>query len=143
MHPMISATIDDGDKIVVDATRRTRPRIGRSTASRARCSRTLHGERVRGVPRKSLEIQGTGYRAELRPGSNLLLLNVGSRIPGASNCSPLRAPRLRWRRPPRLHNEVGIDKQIVGQQAALIRKQRPPEPYRGKGIRYQGEVGPA
>jgi large subunit ribosomal protein L6 len=52
---------------------------------------------------------------------------------------PIEGAAFEVETPTRLH-VVGIDKQVVGQQAALVRKQRPPEPYRGKGIRYQGEV---
>lgn len=113
--------------------------------SNAPTHRALHGltrallaNMVTGVSdgfRKSLEIQGTGYRAELR-GSNLVL-NVGYSHP--VELQPLEGAAFEVETPTRVH-VVGIDKQVVGQQAALIRKQRPPEPYRGKGIRYAGEV---
>jgi large subunit ribosomal protein L6 len=132
IHPTIAATLDDGTVVV------TRP-------SNAPMHRALHGltrallaNMITGVSagfRKSLEIQGTGYRAELR-GSNLLL-NVGYSHP--VEMQPIEGAAFEVETPTRLH-VVGIDKQVVGQQAALIRKQRPPEPYRGKGIRYQGEV---
>jgi large subunit ribosomal protein L6 len=132
MHPMISATIDDGTVVV------TRPSNAPTHRALHGLTRALLANMITGVSagfRKSLEIQGTGYRAELR-GSNLLL-NVGYSHP--VELQPLEGAAFEVETPTRLH-VVGIDKQIVGQQAALIRKQRPPEPYRGKGIRYQGEV---
>jgi large subunit ribosomal protein L6 len=132
MHPMISATINDGTVVV------TRPSDAPTHRALHGLTRALLANMITGVSsgfRKSLEIQGTGYRAELR-GSNLLL-NVGYSHP--VELQPLEGAAFEVETPTRLH-VVGIDKQIVGQQAALIRKQRPPEPYRGKGIRYQGEV---
>ncbi|MBM4414848.1 MAG: 50S ribosomal protein L6 [Chloroflexi bacterium] len=132
MHSAIGATLDEG-RIVV-----TRP-------SNAPTHRMLHGltrallaNMVRGVSdgfRKSLEIQGTGYRAELR--GQQLVLTVGYSHPVMME--PMDGAGFELESPTRLH-VVGIDKQVVGQQAALVRKVRPPEPYRGKGIRYAGEV---
>ncbi len=82
-----------------------------------------------------LEIEGVGYRAEL-DGKNLVL-NVGYSHPvvmeppeGISFDVDMRARQIKV---------SGYDKQVVGQVAADIRKVRPPEPYKGKGIRYQGE----
>ena len=82
-----------------------------------------------------LEIEGVGYRAEL-DGKNLVL-NVGYSHPvvveppeGISFDVETRARQIKV---------SGYDKQAVGQVAANIRKVRPPEPYKGKGIRYQGE----
>ncbi len=132
MHPSISAT-KDGETLVV-----TRPSNAPTHRALHGLTRALLANMVTGVSegfRKSLEIQGTGYRAELR-GSNLLL-NVGYSHP--VELQPLAGAAFEVETPTRVH-VVGIDKQIVGQQAALIRKQRPPEPYRGKGIRYAGEV---
>src|SRR3954466_3303949 len=100
-------------------------------------TRTLIANMVEGVTKgfeKHLEIQGVGYRAALR-GTDLEL-NVGY------SHSVVIKPR------PGITFEVpvptqvvvrGIDKQVVGQTAAEIRKVRPPEPYKGKGIRYEGE----
>ena len=86
--------------------------------------------------RKSLEIQGVGYRvakAGERPELHARLLASG-RLRGARRGS--RSPsRARTR-----STSTGIDKQRVGQVAAEIRDLRPPEPYKGKGIRYEGEV---
>ena len=84
--------------------------------------------------RKSLEIQGTGYRAELR--GQTLVLSVG--FSHQVELEPLDGARFELETPTLVHVE-GIDKQIVGQQAALVRRARPPEPYQGKGIRYRGE----
>ena len=100
-------------------------------------TRSLVANMVEGVTKgfeKRLEIQGVGYRAALR--GTTLELNVGY------SHSVVKEP------PQGISFEVptpteivvkGIDKQRVGQIAAEIRKVRPPEPYKGKGIRYQGE----
>jgi large subunit ribosomal protein L6 len=83
---------------------------------------------------KRLEIQGVGYRAQLR-GSDLELAL------GYSHPVPIKAPagiEFEVPQPTRIVVK-GIDKQAVGEVAANIRKQRPPEPYKGKGIRYEGE----
>ena len=101
-------------------------------------TRSLISNMVVGVTEgfeKRLEIQGVGYRAQLK-GKNLELAL------GYSHPVPIEAPdghRVRgavarprsWSR--------GISKQLVGETAARIRKQRPPEPYKGKGIRYKDE----
>src|SRR5918911_1006633 len=100
-------------------------------------TRSLLANMVEGVTngfQKRLEIQGVGYRAALR-GTDLEL-NVGLSHPVV-----IRAPAgITFEVP--TPNEVivkGIDKQRVGQTAAEVRKTRPPEPYKGKGIRYAGE----
>jgi large subunit ribosomal protein L6 len=132
IHPTITATVDDGSVVI------TRPSNAPTHRALHGLTRALLANMVTGVSsgfRKSLEIQGTGYRAELR-GSNLVL-NVGYSHP--VEMQPIAGAAFEVETPTRLH-VVGIDKQVVGQQAALIRKQRPPEPYRGKGIRYVGEV---
>jgi len=83
---------------------------------------------------KRLEIQGVGYRASLRGVD--LELNVGFSHPVV-----LKAPQgITFEVPTPTEVIVkGIDKQQVGQTAAEVRKVRPPEPYKGKGIRYEGE----
>ena len=100
-------------------------------------TRTLIANMVEGVTNgfsKRLEIQGVGYRASLRGVD--LELNVGF-----SHSVVLKAPQgITFEVPTPTEVIVkGIDKQQVGQIAAEIRKVRPPEPYKGKGIRYQGE----
>jgi large subunit ribosomal protein L6 len=100
-------------------------------------TRTLVANMVEGVTKgfeKRLEIQGVGYRASLR--GTALELNVGF-----SHSVVKDAPAgITYEVPTQTEVVVkGIDKQQVGQIAAEIRKVRPPEPYKGKGIRYQGE----
>jgi large subunit ribosomal protein L6 len=100
-------------------------------------TRTLIANMVEGVTagfRKRLEIQGVGYRAALRGVD--LELNVGY-----SHSVVLKAPQgITFEVPTPTEVIVrGIDKQQVGQIAAEVRKVRPPEPYKGKGIRYEGE----
>jgi large subunit ribosomal protein L6 len=100
-------------------------------------TRTLVANMVEGVTNgfeKRLEIQGVGYRAALS-GTNLEL-QVGYSHP--VRITPRQGIEFEVPAP----NQVivrGIDKQMVGQTAAEIRKVRPPEPYKGKGIRYEGE----
>jgi large subunit ribosomal protein L6 len=100
-------------------------------------TRTLVANMVQGVTagyEKRLEIQGVGYRAQLK-GKNLEL------AVGYSHPVPIEAPagiEFEVPQPTRIVVK-GISKQLVGETAAIIRKQRPPEPYKGKGIRYEGE----
>jgi len=100
-------------------------------------TRTLIANMVEGVTKgfeKRLELQGVGYRAALQ-GSDLRL-DVGYSHPVVK-----KAPQgISFEVP--VPTEVvvkGVDKQQVGQVAAEVRKVRPPEPYKGKGIRYRGE----
>ena len=100
-------------------------------------TRTLIANMVEGVTQgfeKRLEIQGVGYRAALA-GSNLEL-QVG--YSHTVRITPREGISFEVPVPPQVIVR-GIDKQIVGQTAAEIRKVRPPEPYKGKGIRYEGE----
>ncbi len=100
-------------------------------------TRSLIANMVEGVTdgfEKRLEIQGVGYRAALK-GKNLELAL------GYSHPVAIEAPEgIEFEVPQPTEVIVrGIDKQLVGQVAADIRKRRPPEPYKGKGIRYKGE----
>ena len=100
-------------------------------------TRTLIANMVTGVTEgfeKKLEIQGVGYRAALK-GKDLEL------AVGYSHPVEIPAPEgIEFDVPqPTAVVVRGISKQQVGQVAAVIRKQRPPEPYKGKGIRYEGE----
>jgi large subunit ribosomal protein L6 len=100
-------------------------------------TRTLIANMVEGVTKgfeKRLEIQGVGYRAGLRGTS--LELNVGYSHPVV--IEPRAGIEFEVPAPTQVIVK-GIDKQIVGQTAAEVRKVRPPEPYKGKGIRYEGE----
>jgi large subunit ribosomal protein L6 len=100
-------------------------------------TRSLVANMVQGVTagyEKRLEIQGVGYRAQMK-GKNLEL------AVGYSHPVPIEAPKgIEFEVPQPTRVVVkGISKQQVGEIAAIIRKQRPPEPYKGKGIRYEGE----
>jgi large subunit ribosomal protein L6 len=100
-------------------------------------TRTLVANMVEGVTKgfeKRLELQGVGYRAALR--GSAIELNVGFSHPVA-----IEAPAGVTFEVPTPTSIVvkGVDKQQVGQTAAEIRRVRPPEPYKGKGIRYEGE----
>jgi large subunit ribosomal protein L6 len=100
-------------------------------------TRSLIANMVEGVTdgfEKRLEIQGVGYRAALK-GKNLELAL------GFSHPVSIEAPEgIEFEVPQPTEIIVrGIDKQLVGQVAADIRKRRKPEPYKGKGIRYRGE----
>ena len=100
-------------------------------------TRTLIANMVDGVTKgfeKRLEIQGVGYRANMR-GSDLELA-VGFSHPVI--VTPRAGITFEVPQPTQIIVK-GIDKQMVGQTAAEIRKVRPPEPYKGKGIRYEGE----
>ena len=100
-------------------------------------TRTLVANMVQGVTNgfeKRLEIQGVGYRAAMS-GTNLEL-QVGYSHP--VRITPRQGIEFEVPAPTQVIVR-GIDKQLVGQTAAEIRKVRPPEPYKGKGIRYEGE----
>jgi large subunit ribosomal protein L6 len=100
-------------------------------------TRTLVANMVEGVTKgfeKRLEIQGVGYRASLRGTS--LELAVGFSHPVV--IEPRAGITFEVPAPTQIVVK-GIDKQQVGQTAAEVRKVRPPEPYKGKGIRYEGE----
>ncbi|MGB4861803.1 MAG: 50S ribosomal protein L6 [Tepidiformaceae bacterium] len=99
-------------------------------------SRSLLFNMVTGVTTgyvKTLEVQGVGYRAQLQGSSLQLALGFSHPVvvaPPEGISFTVEGPRV---------NIEGIDKERVGQVAANIRKLRPPEPYKGKGIRYSGE----
>jgi large subunit ribosomal protein L6 len=125
--------VQEGDTVLV--TRRNESRPARQ---RHGLSRTLVANMVEGVSQgfqKRLEIQGVGYRAQVQ-GRNLVL-NVGYSNP--VQIEPPEGIQLA------VENNVnvivsGIDKEVVGNTSARIRAVRPPEPYKGKGIRYAGEM---
>ena len=101
-------------------------------------SRTLVANMVEGVTTgftKTLEIVGVGYRAETKPFGLTLALGYSHPIDYKAPAGiTLRAVN------PTTVEVAGTDKEIVGQVAAEIRSLRPPEPYKGKGVKYQGEV---
>ena len=122
----------DGDKILV-----TRPNDEKENRSLHGLTRTLLNNMVVGVTKgfeKKLEIVGVGYRVEKQAGK--IVLGLGYSHPvvfeegnGITFTCPDQTTII----------VKGIDKQAVGQMAAVIRSKRPPEPYLGKGIKYSGE----
>jgi large subunit ribosomal protein L6 len=122
----------DGDTLLV-----TRPTDRAEHRALHGLTRSLIANMVTGVTEgftKTLEIQGVGYRAVMK-GSDLELAL------GYSHPVPIKAPQgieFEVPQPTRVIIK-GNSKQQVGEIAAVIRKQRPPEPYKGKGIRYEGE----
>lgn len=131
INPLISVEVKDGEVIV------TRPNDEKEARSLHGLSRTLINNMVIGVTEgysKKLEVNGVGYRVQ-KQGKDLIM-NLGyshqvtvSEIPGITievNGT----------------NEIiisGADKQLVGQFASEVREKRPPEPYKGKGIKYADE----
>jgi large subunit ribosomal protein L6 len=100
-------------------------------------TRTLVANMVEGVTKgfaKSLEIQGVGYKAEVKPFGVQLVV-------GFSHPVPYHAPKgIKITVDNNVQVKVeGVDKELVGQVASELRAVRPPEPYKGKGIRYTGE----
>ena len=125
--------VQDGGQIIV-----TRPSDKKQHRALHGLTRSLLANMVQGVAegyRRNLEIQGVGYRA-LKAGDRLAL-QVGYSHPVIMD--PPSGITFVVETPTRLA-VTGIDKELVGEMAARIRKVRPPEPYKGKGIRYQGEV---
>ena len=101
-------------------------------------SRTLVANMIVGVTegyKKTLEINGTGYRVTARGKDLEFALGFSHPV----NVAPPAGITFTVERPTQF-TVAGIDKQLVGEVAANIRKIRPPEPYKGKGVKYQGEV---
>ena len=131
-HPDMILKVE-GNTVIVD-----RPDEEHLHKSLHGLTRTLLNNMVEGVEKgysKTLEVNGTGYRAEKK--GNQLVMRLGfshevfvDEIPGIT--IEVTGP-----------NQIiihGIDKQVVGQFAAEVRGKRPPEPYKGKGIKYSTEV---
>jgi large subunit ribosomal protein L6 len=131
LHPDMRVALDDGTITV------SRPSDETTHKALHGLTRTLVANMIEGVEkgfRKDLEIVGVGYKAEARPYG--LQLSVGF-----SHTVEYRAPqgvKLTAPNPTSIVVE-GADKELVGQVAAELRSVRPPEPYKGKGIRYAGE----
>src|SRR5258706_10442650 len=131
LHEELKVRID-GNQILVE-----RPSDEAKHKALHGLSRTLIRNMIEGVTQgfaKTLEIQGVGYKAEIRPPG--IRLTVGF-------SHPVDFPAPTGIKLTVDNNVIvkveGPDKELVGQVAAEIRKVRPPEPYKGKGIRYQGE----
>jgi len=132
-HPDIEISLEEG------VLRVRRPTDEREHRSLHGLTRSLLASMVMGVSEgfsRVLEITGTGYRAEMQ-GKNLILhlgyshpiefqppMDIAFEVPRAGGSVTVR----------------GIDKEVVGEIAARIRRQRPPEPYKGKGVRYSDEI---
>jgi large subunit ribosomal protein L6 len=134
VHPLIGVAFDAAKKEVVV----TRPDDERQSKALHGLTRALIANNVKGVTegyKKSLEIQGVGFKAEMK-GKNLVL-HVGyanqitKAIPGDVTVVVEGGMKI---------HVSGADKQAVGEFAAQVRGVRKPEPYKGKGIRYEGEV---
>ncbi len=131
LSPRMTIAQEDGTLTV------SRPNDARENKALHGLTRSLLNNMVVGVTdgyTKVLEIQGVGYRAQVN-GRNLVL-NVGYSHPVVME--PPEGITFAVETNTRVIVS-GIDKQMVGEQAAKIRIVRPPEPYKGKGIRYQGE----
>jgi len=131
-HEDMQIKIEDGVVTV------TRPSDENQHKALHGLTRTLLANMVEGVTAgyaKTLEIAGVGYKAEPRPYGLQFALGYSHPIEyRAPNGIKLTAPN------PTTVQVEGADKEIVGQVAAEIRLLRPPEPYKGKGIKYAGEI---
>jgi large subunit ribosomal protein L6 len=128
----IQARQQDGQVLV------ERPTDSSTNRSLHGLSRTLVANMVIGVTtgfRRELELQGVGYRAALQ--GNDLQLSLGYSHP--IRMTPAAGLKVEVSEPTRIA-VTGTDKESVGQLAARIRSTRPPEPYKGKGVRYRGEI---
>lgn len=131
IHPEMRVSMENGEVTVA------RPSDDQNHKALHGLSRTLVANMVEGVSdgfRKTLELVGVGYKAEVRPYGLQLAL-------GFSHPVEVKAPagiKLTAPIPTQIIVE-GANKEVVGQVAAEIRSLRPPEPYKGKGVKYQGE----
>ena len=130
-HPDLAIAVENGNVVV------TRPSDEKEHKSLHGLTRTLIFNMVEGVTKgysKTLEIAGVGYKAEPRPYGLQFAL-------GFSHAIEYRPPTdIKLTAPyPTTVQVEGADKEVVGQVAAEIRGLRPPEPYKGKGIKYAGE----
>jgi large subunit ribosomal protein L6 len=132
LPPVITVALDNGTLTA------TRPSDDPSHKALHGLTRSLVANMVEGVTKgfqKTLEIVGVGYKAETRPYGLQLAL-------GFSHPVEYRAPegvKLTATNPTTVVVD-GADKEVVGQVAAELRSLRPPEPYKGKGVKYQGET---
>ena len=132
LPPSISAALDNGQIVV------TRPDDTKRNKALHGLTRALIQNMVIGVSegfQKTLKLVGVGYRAEVK--GSALILNVGFSHPIVFST----LPELTISSNPKENTITieGIDKQLVGEAAAKIRAVRPPEPYKGKGIKYIDE----
>ncbi|MDO8340412.1 MAG: 50S ribosomal protein L6 [Candidatus Woesebacteria bacterium] len=127
----VNVKIDEG-KVLVGIAKDSK--IARSIWG---TTRMLISNMIKGVTegwKKQLELVGTGYRAEVN--GNTLVLTVGYSHP-----IKIEAPEeITFKVEKSIITVEGIDKQVVGQVSANIRSSRPPEPYKGKGVKYIDEI---
>lgn len=132
INPLLTVTVENGEVVV------TRPNDEKTARSLHGLTRTLISNMVEGVTngfKKELEVQGVGYRVAKQGKDLVMNLGYSHQVIMSENADiSIEVPD---------PNKIiihGIDKQKVGQFAAEVREKRPPEPYKGKGIRYAGEV---
>lgn len=134
VHPVITVKLDaDKKELVV-----TRPDDNKPTKALHGLTRSLLANMIEGVTqgyRKDLEIVGVGYKAEQKGKSIVLSVGYANTI-----TLPIPAGLVVALEGPTKIAISGPDKQLVGQFASDLRRVRKPEPYKGKGIRYQGEA---
>lgn len=131
-HPDMAIELEEGILVV------RRPTDHRNHRAMHGLTRALLANMVTGVSEgytKVLEIVGTGYRAEMQGEKLVLYLGYSHPI----DFPPPEGISFDVPRGGRSVTVLGIDKELVGEIAARIRRQRPPEPYKGKGVRYEGE----
>jgi large subunit ribosomal protein L6 len=134
VHPLIKVVLDGAKKELVV----TRPNDEKQSKALHGLTRSLLANCVVGVTvgyKKTLEVQGVGYKAEIK-GKNIVM------SVGYANTISVPIPSgvtVQLETPTKIH-VTGPDKQLVGQFASDVRRVRKPEPYKGKGIRYEGEV---
>lgn len=131
VHPEMIVVVD-GSEVRVE-----RPSDEKKHKSLHGLTRTLVANMLEGVSKgysKTLEIHGVGYKAEVKPHGITVSVGFSHTI----DYTPVAGVKLECPNPTTIVVS-GPDKQNVGHTAAVIRNFRPPEPYKGKGIRYQGE----
>ena len=140
-RPEVSVAFDSSAKSVT-VTRQDDERLSRALHG---TTRTLIANMIQGVQAgymKKLEVFGVGYGVQVQ--GNKLMLSVGYDQPQVFDIPPtlkveVQTAQARGDNEPARFSVSGPDKQMVGEFAARVRKSRPPEPYKGKGIRYAGE----
>ena len=138
----LERTLNEAVTIAIDAGKKelvvTRADDSKNSRAQHGTARAILANMIEGVTngyKKSLEVQGVGYKAEMK--GKTIVLTVGF-----ANTITLPIPgnvAVQLEGTNKIH-VTGADKQAVGEFAARIRKVRKPEPYKGKGIRYEGEV---
>lgn len=133
VHPAIDVKLDEAKKELV-VTRHDDEKQSKALHGLTRALLANYVEGVANGYRKALEVQGVGYKAELRGKEVVLAVGFANQvsvpIPAGLNVT-VEGNKI---------VVTGPDKQLVGQFAADVRRVRKPEPYKGKGIRYEGEV---